>query len=309
MKTIGIIVNPHAKKVRTGKISLDSLKAYVSENVRINIAGTPSELSDAICLYRDMKYDYIGIIGGDGTVHMTVSEIIKVYNHDEIPPVLILKGGTMDDVAHSVRIKGRGEQVLRRFIKKNNPSFDPEIVKRDTMKINGKYCFLFGTGAVPRVLNEAYSGSEKGFIKNINAVVKAIYQALTGFQEKGSIFEKLGADIFVDDNPLDLTETIGILSGTIEYIGLGFTPLSRSTETPGTFHSIITDAPPRFILKKILSLRWGRKIVHPLHYDDLYSRILIRADEPFQYTMDGDLYECDGTLMVEPGPEISFIRV
>lgn len=308
MKKIGIIVNPFAKKIRTGKISPDSVKKFESDHFKIFIPESKIELNNCIKFLKNNKFDYIGILGGDGTIHLTLTGIINFFGEKNIPPILLLKGGTMDNIARSVGLKGGTKKVLARASAVINSGSDIPVTTRDTIKIKDSYCFLFGFGAVTSFLNEAYSGSEKGFVRNAAVVLKAVWQAAIGL-EKGSIFEKTNAEILADGKQIAFKNITAVLSGTVEHIGMGFTPLSRSNEKSGTFHSIITAVSPLTVLKNIFSLRKGKKIDHPLNYDNLTSSLKIKSDKPFQYTMDGDLYDSYDVLEVNCGPIVSFLIV
>jgi diacylglycerol kinase family enzyme len=69
MKKIGIIVNANAKKVRKGVISSDRFREIGSNLADVRETSTFDELDGALRNFRDEKYPYIGIAGGDGTIH------------------------------------------------------------------------------------------------------------------------------------------------------------------------------------------------------------------------------------------------
>ena len=182
---------------------------------------------------------------------------------------------------------------------------DIAIHERDTIMINNKYCFLFGLGATTNFLNEVYRG-EKGLIANIRGIAKTIKHALRE-PTSDSIFKGITGDIIVDGNQLQFSRVTGILAGTVESIAKGVAPLYDADKEDGTFHALITGLTPKQILLRIYFLL-GIKIKHKNHFDGRVKSLVIKS-EPFEYTMDGDIYFSDGSLELQVGPRIRLIRV
>jgi hypothetical protein len=65
----------------------------------------------------------------------------------------------------------------------------------------------------------------------------------------------------------------------------------------------------RQIVSRILYLKQGWEIRHPLVCDTVAQHIEIRSDTSFTYTMDGDFYECGGLLDMTMGPAIRYVHV
>ena len=161
MRKIGIIVNPHAKKVRKGRVSIDDFVKYDSPDVLVRVTQTLDEVENILNDFKKQKVDYVGITGGDGSLHHVLSRMMKVYKEGELPPILILKGGTMDNVSRTIKLRGTGFKILKRLIKKIEQEKEIKTYRRDTLQIGDHYCFLFGNGFVANFLNDVYQ-SEKG---------------------------------------------------------------------------------------------------------------------------------------------------
>lgn len=308
MKRIAVIVNPFAKKIRRGNISIDKVLKYESEYIKIIITKSSEEIEDAIRVIKDGFFDYIGIIGGDGSLHNVLSGIINIYEKDIIPPILIIKGGTMNNVSRSIDLRGDGSSIIQRLDEALRQNRELEICERDSLKIGDKYGFLFGTGFVTNFLNAAYSGSEKGFKQNLTIMLKAVFQGLAG-KTKGSLYEGITADVYTDGVKIPYNNILAILAGTVEHIGMGFSPLSKGNKKTGCFHAIIPGYHPSVFIKNIFSIKKGKKINHTDNFDDIINIIKIKSDKTFQYTIDGDLYESAGSLEVSIGPSIKFIKI
>ncbi|HEY1405907.1 MAG TPA: diacylglycerol kinase family protein, partial [Spirochaetota bacterium] len=166
---IGIILNPKSRaNIRNPMRIKDYQK--LGKGI-IEVRGTAS-LSDLARTARDFKkrnVPYLGISGGDGTIHQVITAFINAYHPDPIPPVLLLGDGTMNNIAHSLGIRGGGKNVLNRFLL----SLERRRICmewRDTMQIEDRYCFLFGCGLTSNFLLEVYRDGKKGYLKNIDVI-------------------------------------------------------------------------------------------------------------------------------------------
>jgi len=307
-KDIRVVINPNAKKFRTGRASFDSYRKLESDMVSIITPASLEELHSATDLMAEEKPDYICIAGGDGTLHVVLSSIINSFLPEPVPPVLILKEGTMDNVARTIKLKGRGPQLLKRLINAINCGDEIEIHNRTTMKINDMYCFLFGTGFITNFLREAYSGKEKGFIRNIQVALISAREALNN-SRTGKIFREMYGEIFIDDKKIGIDPVHGLLAGTVEHVGMGFSPMPGAAEKEGFFEAIIVGLKPSSVIMKLNRLRTGKEIKSEKYLKCHGKKIRMNYADTFDYTMDGDLYQTSGELLVEAGPVISLIKV
>ncbi len=307
MKKIGVIVNPFAKKVRTGKIKTDIFNDIGEDLVDIRITESLDELDFVLGEFRQTGISYIGVTGGDGSLHHVLSRLVHLFGKDKIPPLLILKGGTMDNVSKTIHLKGTGPAILKRFVERIYRNQDITLHERDTIEISDRFCFLFGNGMTASFLNEVYRG-EKGPRANARGIAKIIGHGIKEPKE-GSLFEGLNAEITVDGMKLDFTRITAILAGTVESISVGATPLYNANVKTGSFHALITGLTPLQILMRIYKLVKGRQITMPNHFDGVISSMKLQSEKPFEYTMDGDIYVSDGTLEVNTGPRIKLVYV
>lgn len=308
MKKIGVIINTNAKQVRTCKISIEKFKDIGPDLVDLRLTSTFEELDDVLQDFISLRYPYVGIAGGDGTIHHTITRMISAYDPKDFPAILLLKGGTMDNVARSVKLRGKGTSILTRMVKALCKGHEPEISMRDTMRIGNQYCSLFGFGFVIKFLQEAYGGTEKGVKQNLLALSKAIQHGIKE-PKVDSLYQGLDAEVWVDGINVGFSNITGLLASTVEGIGLGFTPFIRAGSMPNTFQVICTGLGGFQLLCHILHIRNGWKIKNPLAYDVIASAIKVKSKKSFTYTMDGDFYESAGDLEVSAGPRIPYVHV
>ena len=61
----------------------------------------------------------LGIAGGDGTNHVTITGFLEVWEDEPLPPLAFLRGGTFNTVANAVGVpRGRPDGILARLIRK-----------------------------------------------------------------------------------------------------------------------------------------------------------------------------------------------
>ncbi len=308
MKKIVVIINPNAKKFRTGRDSVSAYLVHKSVDVTISTPQNIEELKEVVHSYKLNNPEYICIAGGDGTIHLVLSELIKSYSPDPVPPILILKEGTMNNVARSIKLKGSGPALLKRLLTRISDGKKIETEDRFTIKIYDKYCFLFGTGYVTNFLKQVYSGKEKGFFRNLQVGIMSFRDLFVDTKDC-SIFTLTEQAIFIDKKKVLINPVSGIIAGTVEHIGMGFSPLRDAVQSDGTFQIIILGLNPRRILSYLNKLRTGKRIKSPKYLNVLGKNILIKNKGIFEYTMDGDIYTDENELNITVGPKITLVKV
>jgi diacylglycerol kinase family enzyme len=308
MGKTGIIINPNAKKFRTKKSSLKSYTSINSDLLTIRATESADDIAAIIHEFKKDKCSYIGVAGGDGTLHLAVTELIKIYDPGKVPPLLILREGTMDNVARTIKLNGRGPDLIRRLLWAIENNKKIEIHSRDTIKIDDRYCFLFGTGIVANFLNEVYSGKEKGLVRNIQVAFSAFAEGIRN-EQNGRIFSWMDGEIHVDNEMIKINPVNGILAGTVEHIGMGFSPLITAGTVNNTFQLLITAMSPLKLLKNLNKIRTGQIIDDEGYLNTSCRKLKLIYNSDFDYTMDGDMYRAEKELLVETGPAIKLIKV
>jgi len=308
MGKTGIIINPNAKKFRTRKSSLKNYTSINSDLLTIRATESADDIAAVIHEFKNDNCSYIGVAGGDGTLHLAVTELIKIYGPDKVPPLLILREGTMDNVARTIRLKGKGPDLIRRLLWAIKNKKEIEIHRRDTIRINDRYCFLFGTGIVANFLNEVYNGKEKGLIRNVQVAFSAFTEGIRN-EQNGKIFNWMDGEIYVDNKLIKMNPVNGILAGTVEHIGMGFSPLITAGADNNTFQLLITAMLPLKLLKNMNRIRTGQIINDEGYLNTSCRKLKLVYNSGFDYTMDGDMYRAEKDLIVETGPAVKLIKV
>lgn len=308
MRKIGIILNPHAKVNRKRRI--DPVKIYKElggNNVDVRATENLDEVMAVAEDYKRQKISYLGISGGDGTIHHVISRFICVYKSEDIPPIVILKDGTMNNISKSIKLKGNGSQILMRLIRAIDHGRDINIIKRDTIKVEDKYCFLFGMALATNFISEYNEGEDRGPGKAIKLLLKGVLGGI--FNQDNSLFKRLRITAIIDGKELCFNDFLGILAGTIENIGLGFRPLASACKKDNTFHLIATGMKPLDLVLRLNRFKNGRPLKHPMHFDDIVQNMRIICPNRFNYLMDGDIYEAEDELNVGVGLQVGLVYI
>lgn len=304
-----MIINPHSKKIKKFKTDpVEYYKKIGGNSVDIILTQTLDDITNAAKEFKKQEISYLVISGGDGSIHHVISRFIKVYKNSKLPHVLILRDGSMNNIARSYNLKGRGHDLLKRLVNAVNNNDKISIVYRNTININDMYCFMFGLGITANFINEFNKGGNKSPLKAVKTILKGIFIAIFKENNEG-LFKRTKLKVFVDGKELWFNDFFGVLALTIANLPIGFKPAPRAYENENAFHLLASGLKPYEFLLRINKFRTGKPIKHKYHYDNIASEIKMMCQEKFLYQMDGDVYEADRELSVRMGPRIGFVSV
>jgi diacylglycerol kinase family enzyme len=118
MSGIGVIHNPFARGNMKRPWVVNKLREIVKGAGELwetkNVNELPKVAED--CLKK--KTEILAVNGGDGTLHVVLSAFIKVYGESPLPKVISLRGGTMNTMSNSLKLKGRSQGILKQAVEK-----------------------------------------------------------------------------------------------------------------------------------------------------------------------------------------------
>ncbi|TAL39005.1 MAG: hypothetical protein EPN93_02715 [Spirochaetes bacterium] len=306
---IPLFVNPLSRinKLRKGK-SIREFREAGQGLVEVIAPCSFDELDDAVARCRREGISILAISGGDGSIHQVLTRFIREYGSDPLPPVLLLKDGTMNNISRTINLKGSGLSILKRYLARVRRGDAIGTVPRNTLRIEDRYCFLFGNGLVTNVLDAVYDGGSKGLLKRIRVFARAIWECAS---DTGTprLFKRFHGRVALDGSYLPCEDFIGVLAGTVETVGMGFSPLAPRHPGERSFHVIATALSPREVLRYFIRLKRGKPIPSPRHFYRHVSSLRMESPEGITYTMDGDLYHASGHVEVDIGPVVNLVYV
>ncbi len=288
MPGVGIVLNPHSRSNRMNPGRVNRLGFIVGDKGSCHATKDVLDVERIAQDFKDRGVEVLGISGGDGTNHCTLTSFVKVYGDTPLPKIAFLRGGTMNNVSNCLGIKGTPEEILANLIRKYDAGESFKTTELDLMCVNGEYGFLFGMGVVERFLAAYYlikGSAAKAGLLLAHCVVSYIFR--TPFVDE--LFERIDAKIIVDGQTLPYKNYTIVHAGTVETYGLGFDPFWRAREQPGHMHFIASAATTWDILSALPKI-WRRKPTHCENELDFVCRnVVIEMPEPQAFYIDGDI--------------------
>lgn len=255
------------------------------------------------------QVEYLGVNGGDGSLHIVLSAFISVYQDHPLPTIVAMRGGTMNTMANSVKIKGNTAGILKKLVEKYSSRQPINTIPQHLIRLNDKYGFMSGAGVPPNFLAAYYSGNSTGPWQ----ALKTILHAIGSIMVQGPFYKFLAQPaycrIVVDGEELKPRDFIGILACTIREIGLGFTFTPHAYDKPGHFQFLAATIKPLELVLQIPNLWMGKDLDRPDVISRITNNVHIEPLSNMRYTIDGELYETESPIEMSCGPTINLVKM
>jgi len=174
----------------------------------IFLSSNLDELRSAVDTIFEMRPDIIVICGGDGAMHVCLTAIADRYADTgvDIPQILMLALGTMNDAATSLKVDNP-EDLLRKTLRKIDRGRGLKTKLFRPMTVNGECAFLYGAGIPVAFLQRYYRDKPPG----------AIGGPIGGGMTIGTV---IWSEILIE---LGLSDNSGWLQRLLHMLGLGET--------------------------------------------------------------------------------------
>ena len=312
MGGIGIILNQNAGKRQPFRGHIGEKLAFVLGDPQSLCATSRVEqIGDVARAFRQKDIDILGISGGDGSNHYVITTFIDLYGEHPLPRVAFLCGGTHNAHAASLGIQGSPEKLLDQIVRKYHTGERFSLAQRKTLKVNDgkavRYGFTMATGFMFRFYQELHVHQDDTPWKVAKHLSSWAGSALIGGRWIREMFRREPVRITVGEQRLPWDEYNGMACSTMERIGLGLTPFPRANENPRMFHMSAFRMKPTAFVGIIWSIKRGIIPRHPDQHTDITERIVLEAEEPISYVLDGELYHGTPRLEIQTGPTIEVI--
>lgn len=305
LKAPVVLINGHAGTVRRDPELPERMQNRLPAG-HVRMTQSVDEVPDALEALRATGAETLFLVGGDGSVTGTLTELVRVWPESELPQLVLCAGGTINTIASSLGARGRPDEMLTRFLAA--PGGADEVV-RPLLRVSAddasaRYGMIFANGAAARWLVEYYDGPS-GARPAAALVARTLLAMPLGGDLARRMFEPYEARIEIDGEASEGRFTVAGCA-SVRHVGLGFAPFRTAGHWPNRFHWLSSDATPG---------RLGREI--PLFAAGIYAprsclthasprsvRLVTGAPEP--YTVDGDLFEAASRVQIEAGPQLRF---
>jgi len=310
MGGIGVILNPRSKRNLQDPQAALRLARTLGDHGVVRAAHSRDDLARIAEDFRKLQIDVLGISGGDGTNYVTITGFLDVYEGEPLPPLAFLRGGTFNTVANAVGVpRGRPDGLLERLIqryveRKREPL---HWVERHVMRIGDHCGFLFGTGAIYNYIAEYNRAEVRNPTWAAEVLLRASAQVAMG--QPTPIAERWAGRVTFDEgDAFPERDYLAIGAGTVDQIGLGFSPFYRSGDQPGCFHVLGIHTSALGFVRKLPDIWRARPMGEEHTYERVARRAVLEARSGVvRYMCDGDVHEHPGPLVIETGPRVKIL--
>ena len=271
----------------------------VGDKGSCHLTETLDQVREVAIDFKERGIDILGISGGDGTNHKTMSIFTDVYGDTPLPRIAFLRGGTMNNLANQLKIAGTPEDILSNLIVKYHEGIPFVEQKINMIKVNGDYGFLFGLGLINRFI-DVYQDVEGGPTPARGAwlLLKATFSSLVNGKFARHIAERFDCTITIDGKPAPFKNYMMIFIGTMCSLGFNFRPLYRGDSEEGRFQAVAICSTGRQLMYTFPRALLARPSKSENVVDEMASEIVLEFSEPMPYSIDGDIME-DLTRRIE----------
>src|SRR5437762_2543265 len=103
---IGVITNPRSRMNKRDPSRMRKLGYLIGDRGSAAATRSLDDLYRVAEEFKSADIDVLGINGGDGTIHHTLTAFVRTWGDKPLPLIAILRGGTMNTIANSYGIKG-----------------------------------------------------------------------------------------------------------------------------------------------------------------------------------------------------------
>ncbi len=311
MSGIAVVSNPRSRQNKRDPGLSGQMSFMLGKKGKVAQPNTRDELVEQARRFRDENIDVLAVNGGDGTLHVVLTAFIEAYEGAPLPPVAILRGGTMNTIASGLGIKGSPAELLSALLLRFHTEQHMPYAERSILRIEGgekpEYGFLFGNGLLSNFLAEHYAAADPSPLSAAWLLVRAIASALY----RGELIQRLSAPALCTAEadgvawPAERYLTVAI--GTVDDIGFRFRPFFEALRHPGRMHAIGFACDALGMVKALPRVRMALPIDAPDIYSAVPERVVLSSSVPMPFMVDGDFHPAGQTITITVGPRIRFV--
>lgn len=315
---IGILINPNSGKNKKGRCGPEALEGILKGEAIARVISSGQTVEAALREFRDRGVDLLCVSGGDGSMHLTLSQVIVFSRQEkwELPLFYPLRGGVMNVVANEVacRVGNPATQCKKLFpvyrrIKAGEP---PKIYPQPIMRIQDPqlprgetYSFTFTGAMLYRGYHAYYSGAPPTPWKAFRVASQIIYGVATKNNWSVQTPEKLRAD----GQALPFDEVLFTLAATLRKMVLWFSPFAPiGRPLSGEFFAYCCALSPGETIRHLYAFSRGKRKSERL-FNQTVKELTIDGRDG--YTLDGEIYpRKDGyRIRITCGPTFRVLKL
>ena len=307
MTKIGIIHNPFAKGNLKRPWVAGKIREALGDVGMLRETRNVNELGVVAEEFKAQGIDIVGVNGGDGSLHLVLTAFIKAYGDQPLPKIMSLRGGSMNTMSNSLKIKGHTIGIVQEAVKNVRTGKPFSEKPQHLLCVNGKYGFMSGAGVIATFLDAYYGGGGTGPWTAANVFGNTIWSAITLNEYGRRLRLPRPARVTIDGKTLEPKGFTIMLASAIKELGLGFKPTPHAYDKPGCFHFMAADIDPVKVVPMIPKIWMARDLIHPnIQFSHAATDVVIDPmGEPMRWTIDGEMFGTDEPLHYTCGPTIT----
>ncbi len=311
MPGIAVVSNPKSRQNRKNPDLSGQMSFMLGDRGKLAQPHNRDELVEQARVFREEGVDVVAVNGGDGTLHVVLTALIEAYGESALPAIAILRGGTMNTIAHGLGIDGTPGELLSTVLLRYHTNQPMPWAERHILRVEGgekpEYGFLFGNGLLSNFLEEHYRAPDPTPMTAAWLLFQASLSAALG----GELVQRLSAParcrVEVDGREWPGQSYLTVTMGTVDDIGLGFRPFYEALRHPGRMHVLGFACDALGVVRCLPRIRMALPIERPDVYSAVPERVVLRGEQPLPFMIDGDFHPAGQTVTVSVGPKIRFL--
>lgn len=308
MPGIGVVLNPFSKKYKRNPDKLDQMAFIIGDKASCRPTEDLDDLHRVADEFKSRDVDVLAISGGDGTIHCTLTEFIKVYGEKPLPKIYLLRGGTLNTIAATLGIRGNTENLMSNLLIRYHEDQKFEVKKLRLTKINDSYGCIFGMGLVYNFMEEYYKNPNLNALIAAKVLTQAISSAILHGKMSQRLFRRFDAEVIVNGKPWPYANYAALFSGSIRQLGLEFNVFNSMLTQNEKIHAMGISMTPRELVPYVKRMHDGLPMTNVDGIiEEAAETMEIHCAEPMPFTIDGDMIEGVRDFYVTPGPELTVL--
>lgn len=304
---IGVIsnANSRANRLRSG----DRERLVHALGGRGIVAATASlvELEAALARFRGEGIEVLGIHGGDGTIHHTLTAAMRIYGGAPLPRLAILRGGTMNTLARGLEIRGEAgaaHRLLGHLADCLEAGRTPRLTRRHLVKVGDRYGLIFGNGVMYHFAKEYYAQGKPHPWSGAQLLSRLVASVLLGGPLARQLLLPFDARVTVDGGAWTARRFLTIAAAAVPEAGYGFAMLPHARDGLDGLAVTGIHTSARGLVAELPKMYFDAPFDPARCTKATTRRLVISSDRPMGYTIDGDLYRAGAQLEIEAGPQV-----
>ena len=310
----GLIINPYAKQIKNRYI--DGNRLFWEALLRPEECALPDgmdKVKDAIARQVDRGIGTLGIFGGDGTVNLVLTELLKM-KVSPLPAVLPLRGGTINALCNNLGNKDAPEDTLKKFLR-ITPSHHFQTYKHLIRVEEGgvgdpglRYGFSFANGALVRAYDEYYKSKNPGFGAAVRIIMKIFVTGMVSLGYGQGVLAPVDMKVRIPGRMEREGKFRVVVASVLENPTLWWKPFGNELNGQPVFHYLVNSMATYELAWNMWDLFNGRTN-HPSHSVGQTGEVEVESDGG--YILDGEVFGVDKKLSIKItlGPALKFISI